>query len=42
MLLAPLPFDYIVHLDSSDRLRRTRSPKFGSRVRRLPPGSPKD
>jgi hypothetical protein len=40
MLLAPLPFDYIALLDSGDRLRRTRTPATGSRVRRLPAGKP--
>jgi hypothetical protein len=34
MLLAPLPFDYLQHLDRSDRLRRIRTRPTGSRVRR--------
>lgn len=42
MLLAPLPFDYIVHLDSGDRVRRARKAGTGSRVRRPPAGSPKE
>ncbi|HLB03756.1 MAG TPA: hypothetical protein VJK66_01940 [Gaiellaceae bacterium] len=40
MLLAPLPFDYVTHLDPhldpSDRRRRSRSRPTGTRVRRLP------
>jgi hypothetical protein len=36
MLLAPLPFDYAKHLDPGDRVRRTRKPRNGSRVRRIP------
>ena len=34
MLLAPLPFDYLQHLERGDRLRRTRTRPTGSRVRR--------
>jgi hypothetical protein len=34
MLLAPLPFDYLQHLDRGDRIRRTRTRPTGSRVRR--------
>ncbi|CAN5186446.1 hypothetical protein BH09ACT13_BH09ACT13_09660 [soil metagenome] len=36
MLLAPLPFDYITHLDPGDRRRRARSRPQGIRVRRTP------
>ena len=39
MLLAPLPFDYLQHLDRGDRVRRTRVRPNGSRVRRVPPGA---
>jgi hypothetical protein len=35
MLLAPLPFDYLQHLERGDRVRRTRSRPTGSRRRRL-------
>jgi hypothetical protein len=38
MLLAPLPFDYLQHLERSDRLRRTRERPTGSRVRRVTGG----
>lgn len=38
MLLAPLPFDYLQHLERSDRLRRTRARPTGSRVRRVSGG----
>jgi hypothetical protein len=38
MLLAPLPFDYLQHLERSDRLRRTRMRPTGSRVRRVSGG----
>jgi hypothetical protein len=38
MLLAPLPFDYIQLLDTSDRRRRARSRPDGTRVRRVSPG----
>ena len=34
MLLAPLPFDYLQHLDRTDRIRRSRARPTGSRVRR--------
>jgi hypothetical protein len=34
MLLAPLPFDYVQLLDTSDRRRRARSRPTGTRVRR--------
>ena len=34
MLLAPLPFDYLQHLDRSDRVRRIRNRPTGRRVRR--------
>ena len=34
MLLAPLPFDYLQHLDRHDRVRRTRNRPTGARVRR--------
>jgi hypothetical protein len=40
MLLAPLPFDYIAHLDNhlepGERKRRPRSRPNGTRVRRSP------
>jgi hypothetical protein len=37
MLLASLPFDYAVLLDTTDRLRTTRRPRTpGARVRRAP------
>lgn len=36
MLLAPLPFEYINHLDPGDRRRRTRARATGVRVRRAP------
>ena len=35
MLLAPLPFDYLQHLERNDRLRRTRERPTGNRVRRV-------
>ena len=38
MLLAPLPFDYLQHLDRGDRIRRTPRRPTGSRVRRGTPG----
>ena len=38
MLLAPLPFDYIQHLDRGDRIRRSRNRPSDSRVRRGTPG----
>jgi hypothetical protein len=38
MLLAPLPFDYLQHLERGDRLRRTRTRPTGSRVRRVSSG----
>jgi len=38
MLLAPLPFDYLQHLDRGDRIRRSRTRSTGSRVRRGTPG----
>jgi len=41
MLLAPLPFDYVLLLDSGDRIRRARKPMTGSRVRRLGGGPSK-
>lgn len=34
MLLAPLPFDYVQHIDRGDRIRRSRSRPNGSRLRR--------
>ena len=34
MLLAPLPFDYLQHLDPHDRIRRKRTRPTDSRVRR--------
>jgi hypothetical protein len=34
MLLAPLPFDYLHHLDRHDRVRRKRTRPTDSRVRR--------
>jgi hypothetical protein len=34
MLLAPLPLDYLQHLDRGDRIRRSRTRPTGSRVRR--------
>jgi hypothetical protein len=34
MLLTSLPFDYATLADPSDRVRRTRKPEPGSRVRR--------
>lgn len=41
MLLAPLPFEYIAHLDNhldpGDRTRRARSRPTGDRVRRTKP-----
>jgi hypothetical protein len=37
MLLAPLPFEYIQHLDPGDRQRRSRSRPTGDRVRRTLP-----
>jgi len=37
MFLAPLPFEYIQHLDSGDRQRRSRSRPTGIRVRRNTP-----
>jgi hypothetical protein len=33
MLLTPLPFEYAILLDPSDRIRKTRKPE-ASRVRR--------
>jgi hypothetical protein len=40
MLLAPLPFEYVAHLDHhldpAERKRRARSRPTGIRVRRLP------
>ena len=36
MLLAPLPYDYVKTMDPGDRVRRTRKPTRGIRVRRLP------
>ena len=33
MLLAPLPFDYAILLDPSDRVRKARRRSSGSRVR---------
>jgi len=36
MLLAPLPLDYLHHLDRHDRDRRARNRPTGSRVRRGP------
>jgi hypothetical protein len=33
MLIAPLPFDYATLLDRGDRIRRTRKPPTGIRVR---------
>jgi hypothetical protein len=45
MLLAPLPFEYVTHLDPhldpGDRRRRSRSRHTGTRVRRAPAGSSK-
>jgi hypothetical protein len=35
MLLAPLPFDYLQHLERGDRLRRTQTLPTGTRVRRV-------
>ena len=37
MLLAPLPFDYLQHIDRGDRIRRSRTRPNGSRVRRGTP-----
>jgi hypothetical protein len=34
MLLTSLPFDYAALVDTSDRVRRTRKPRVGTRVRR--------
>jgi len=42
MLLASLPFDYVVLLDPGDRVRKTRSRTTGSRVRRTPAGRVQD
>jgi hypothetical protein len=36
MLLASLPFDYAVLLDTSDRVRTKRPRTSGARVRRVP------
>jgi hypothetical protein len=36
MFIAALPFDYAKHLDPGDRVRRTRKPPTGTRVRRKP------
>jgi hypothetical protein len=36
MLLSPLPFDYVTHLDPGDRVRKTRKITAGNRVRRAP------
>ena len=36
MLLTPLPFDYAVLLDTSDRVRTKRHRPSGARVRRTP------
>lgn len=38
MLLAPLPLDYIQHLDRGDRIRRSRNRPSDDRVRRGMPG----
>jgi hypothetical protein len=35
MLLTPLPFDYAIHLDPGDRVRKARK-RDAARVRRLP------
>jgi len=35
MLLAPLPFDYLKHLDRGDRVRRTPARSTGIRVRQV-------
>lgn len=39
MLLAPLPFDYLQHIDRGDRIRRSRTRPDGTRVRRRPPAA---
>lgn len=44
MLIAPLPFDYVIHLDphldTSVRQRRLRHRPTGTRVRRMPGNAP--
>lgn len=37
MLVAPLPFDYVTHLDPGDRVRRARARTEDRRVRVQPP-----
>jgi hypothetical protein len=39
MLLAPLPLDYLQHLDRHGRVRRMRIRPTGSRVRRGMPST---
>jgi hypothetical protein len=38
MLLSPLPFEYITHLEPRDRRRRAQSRPTGARIRRQPTG----
>jgi hypothetical protein len=39
MISAAIPFDYIRHIDSGDRIRRSRTRPHGSRVRRVTRGA---
>jgi hypothetical protein len=39
MFVAPLPFDYLRHLDPHDRVRRRLPRPTGSRVRRGTPSA---
>jgi hypothetical protein len=38
MLPAALPYEYLQHIDSGDRVRRSQGRPNGSRVRRVTPG----
>ena len=37
MLLAPLPFDYVMLIEPRDRVRRARVRPTGTRIRKSPP-----